>query len=60
VVQAGVNIRPHALECLQKVSEKYQVVVFTASHQAYADGVIDLLDPDRKLIDQRMYRDHCI
>ena len=34
--------------------------MFTASHQAYADGVIDLLDPERVLIDKRLYRDHCI
>lgn len=34
-------------------------MVFTASHHAYADVVLDLLDPERKLIDARFYRDHC-
>ncbi len=59
-VQAGINIRPYALECLRKANENYQVVVFTASHKAYADVVLDMLDPDRSLIQYRLYRDHCI
>jgi len=59
-VQAGINIRPYALECLQKANEHYQVVVFTASHKAYADVVLDILDPHNKLIQYRLYRDHCI
>ncbi len=36
------------------------MVVFTASHKAYADVVLDYLDPTRQLIQYRMYRDHCI
>lgn len=30
---AGVNIRPHLLQCLEKMSEIYQIVAFTASDQ---------------------------
>lgn len=59
-VQAGINIRPYALECLAKANECYQVVVFTASHRAYADVVLDMLDPHHELIQYRLYRDHCI
>jgi CTD small phosphatase-like protein 2 len=49
-VKAGINIRPYALECLRKANESYQVVVFTASHRAYADVVLDILDPSNELI----------
>ena len=42
---AGLNIRPFALECLRRASELFQVVVFTASHQSYADVVLDIIDP---------------
>ena len=42
------------------MSQVYQVVVFTASHQAYADTVLDQLDPDRKYITHRLFREHCI
>ena len=35
-------------------------MVFTASHQSYADVVLDYLDPKRELIEHRLYRDSCI
>ncbi len=56
---AGINVRPYALECLQRAADNFQLVVFTASHQAYADVVIDLLDPRRELFSMRLYREHC-
>ncbi|CAI2359926.1 unnamed protein product [Moneuplotes crassus] len=58
-VQAGINIRPYALECLEAVNQKFEVIVFTASHQTYADAVLDFLDPQKELIKKRLYRDSC-
>ena len=49
-VLAGINIRPFARECLEAANEHFQVVVFTASEQEYADPIIDYLDPDGSLI----------
>ena len=43
-VQAGINVRPYSYQCLKNASEQYQVIIFTASHQAYADVVIDSLE----------------
>jgi CTD small phosphatase-like protein 2 len=57
---AGINIRPYAIECLKKAADMMQVVVFTASHQSYADVVLDLLDPKHELFALRLYRDSCI
>ena len=59
-MDAGINIRPYAIECLKAANEHFQVVVFTASHQAYADVVLDYLDPTGELIQARLYRDSCI
>lgn len=59
IVEAGINVRPYALECLREANKKYQVVVFTASHKFYADVVLDHLDPKRELIHYRLYRDSC-
>lgn len=56
----GINIRPYWKECLQQLSNNYLIIVFTASHQSYADSVIDYLDPQKKLIKYRLYRNHCI
>jgi Dullard-like phosphatase family protein len=35
-------------------------VVFTASTQAYADAVLNVLDPNQSLIHHRLYRQHCV
>ena len=37
----------------------YNLVVFTASVQEYADPVIDWLESERKFFSQRLYRQHC-
>jgi CTD small phosphatase-like protein 2 len=34
-------------------------MVFTASHQSYADAVLDHIDPQREFIQHRLYRHHC-
>ena len=60
VVQAGINIRPYARECLLEANKDFEVMVFTASHQCYADVVLDFLDPDYTLIHHRLYRDNCV
>lgn len=60
VVQAGINIRPYARECLIEANKDFEVMVFTASHQCYADVVLDFLDPDCTLIHHRLYRDNCV
>jgi CTD small phosphatase-like protein 2 len=57
---AGVNIRPYAKECLMEANQNFQVIVFTASEQEYADPIIDVLDPEGTLIQARYYRQHCV
>ena len=60
VLTAGFNIRPFTKECLEMVNKHFEVVVFTASHKWYADVILDYIDPTGKLIQHRLYRDHCI
>lgn len=60
IVQAGINIRPYAIECLREVNKDFEVFVFTASHPCYANVVLDYLDPNKELIHQRFFRDSCI
>lgn len=51
VVEAGVNIRPYAYECLKRANKHYQVVIFTASHKSYADAVLDMLEEEFRSMD---------
>ncbi|KAL4291121.1 hypothetical protein GQ457_14G008940 [Hibiscus cannabinus] len=53
-----VSKRPGVDEFLEAVSEKYEVVVFTAGMEAYASPLLDVLDP-KGLISHRLYRDSC-
>jgi len=60
VVQAGINVRPYALEILRELSPYYEIVVFTASHACYANVVLDYLDPHEQYIQHRLFRDSCV
>ena len=54
-----VHKRPHCDDFLRKVCKWYNLVVFTASVQEYADPVIDWLEQERKYFTNRFYRQHC-
>jgi CTD nuclear envelope phosphatase 1 len=43
----------------RQVSKWYNLVIFTASVQEYADPVIDWLEVERKYFVGRYYRQHC-
>ncbi len=47
-VMAGINIRPHIIECLELANKYFQVIIFTASEKEYADPILDYIDPDNK------------
>nr|XP_034922432.1 uncharacterized protein LOC118054816 isoform X2 [Populus alba] len=55
-----VKQRPHVHTFLERVAEMFEVVIFTASQSIYAAQLLDMLDPDRKLISRRIYRESCI
>ncbi|KAI1389858.1 NLI interacting factor-like phosphatase-domain-containing protein [Hypoxylon trugodes] len=54
-----VHKRPYCDEFLRKVCKWFNLVVFTASVQEYADPVIDWLESERKFFSGRFYRQHC-
>jgi CTD nuclear envelope phosphatase 1 len=54
-----VHERPNCHEFLRKVCKWYNLIIFTASVQEYADPVIDWLERERKYFSGRYYRQHC-
>jgi Dullard-like phosphatase family protein len=40
------------------MTEIFELVIFTASAQNYADKIIDHLDPEKKFFHHRLYRQH--
>lgn len=57
--KAGINVRPHAQDILKELSEMFDLIIFTASHECYANVVIDHLDPKGTLVKGRYFRDSC-
>ena len=55
-----MNIRPYCIEVLQRLKEHAELIVFTASHQSYADHIIDQIDPNNTLFVKRLYRKNCV
>lgn len=55
-----VTKRPGVDQFLSEMAKHYEVIVFTAGTQAYADRLLDLLDPTKTLIRTRLFRDSCL
>ena len=56
---AYIQIRPGAEEFIKDLSKYYEIIIFTAALQTYADLVIDGIDPDG-VISDRLYRQHTV
>ena len=59
-VNIGINIRPYWKDALNLIKEKYHIIIFTASHQSYANAVLDFMDPKKEFTKYRLYRNHCV
>ena len=52
------KVRPYCNEFLTDLSKYFEIVIFTAAMQAYADRIVDEIDPSGN-IKYRLYRQHC-
>ena len=53
-----VLIRPWVEQFIKEMGKIYEIIIFTASIEAYASPLLDILDKEKN-IQYRLYRDHC-
>ena len=51
-------IRPFCIQFLEEMAKIFEIVIFTAALKDYADSILDILDPNKILINYRLYRHH--
>lgn len=54
------KVRPLCIRFLEELSLLYEIVIFTAAHETYANFILDKLDPHNLFIRHRLYRQHTI
>jgi len=55
-----IKLRPYVLNFLYEVSQFYEIVIFTASSEDYANDVVKKLDPEKEIIKKVISRKNCI
>lgn len=53
-----VHVRPYLEEFLERMSKRYELVLFTASLPVYANPLCDTID-EGGLLSHRLFRNHC-
>nr|XP_043636183.1 CTD small phosphatase-like protein 2 isoform X3 [Erigeron canadensis] len=55
-----VRCRPYLKEFMDRVAGLFEIIIFTASQSIYAEQLLNVLDPKRKVFRHRVYRESCV
>ena len=51
-------LRPKVINFLVKISQYYEIIIFTSSMKSYADNILDKIDKENKFFSYRLYNKH--
>lgn len=55
-----VRCRPHLRDFMERVANLFEIIIFTASQSIYAEQLLNVLDPKRRIFRHRVYRESCV
>ena len=55
-----LRLRPYLNQFLTEIKPLYELIVFTAGTQEYADPILDAIEKKGKFFDKRLYRQHAV
>ena len=55
-----LKMRPGLFNFLKSVRKMYEIIIFTAGTQEYADPILDRIEKNGKIFAKRLYRQHAI
>jgi len=55
-----VRCRPYLKDFMERVAGLFETIIFTASQSIYAEQLLNILDPKRRLFRHRVYRESCV
>ena len=59
VIKAFVQLRPNTREILSELTKHFEIIAFTAGKQEYANAIVKMIDPEKKIFDRVLSREHC-
>ncbi|XP_065873218.1 uncharacterized protein [Euphorbia lathyris] len=55
-----VRCRPYLRDFMDRVANLFEIIIFTASQSIYAEQLLNVLDPKRKVFRHRVFRESCV
>ncbi|KAL4656082.1 CTD small phosphatase-like protein 2-B [Arapaima gigas] len=55
-----MKLRPHVKEFLQSMSKIFEMLVYTSAKKEYAEKILKILDPRKKLFRHCLYQEDCL
>ncbi|KAI3938925.1 hypothetical protein MKW92_038273 [Papaver armeniacum] len=55
-----VRCRPYLKDFMERVANLFEIIIFTASQSIYAEQLLNVLDPKRRIFRHRVFRESCV